>query len=301
MLEWQPAARTNGAAARSTTRVFFEQMLGSPLFAVGALLIVAISRPSALKTAAPVLVLWIVAPLIASRLSRPVPLRQPEIRTADYQLFRLIARKTWRYFDTFVGSEDHYLPPDNCQQTPDTIVAHRTSPTNIGMGLLAVLAAHDLGFIQTPALVERIDHMLTTMEGMTQFEGHLFNWYDTQSLAPLSPRYVSSVDSGNLASALLTLAVGLRELAEGVPEITDFVGLEEVATLLHRAITKAESEKVVGLADRRPLKEAVSSIRSIVVDVATSNDEKLAKLAGQLGTVEAVTAELDAGPDDVRH
>jgi len=300
MLEWQPAARTNGASARSTTRVFFRQMLGSPLFAAGALLVVAVSRPSALTSAAPILLLWTVAPLIASRLSRPVPRRQPEIRTADYQLFRLVARKTWRYFDTFVGIEDHFLPPDNCQETPDTIVAHRTSPTNIGMGLLAALSAHDLGFIQTSELIERIDHTLTTIEGMARFEGHLFNWYDTQTLTPLSPRYVSSVDSGNLASALLTLAVGLRELAEGLPEITDLVGLEELAALLHRAITRAENEKVVDLADRRPLKEAASSIRSIVVDVASTNDAKLAKLAGPLSTLQAVTAEFDAGPDEVR-
>src|SRR5262252_6349114 len=301
MLEWQPAARTNRTAARSTTGVFFEQMRGSPLFAAGALLVVAISRPAALTPAAPVLVLWIVAPLIASRLSRPVPRRVPEIRTADYQLFRQIARKTWRYFDTFVGSEDQFLSPDNCQETPDTIVAHRTSPTNIGMGLLAVLAAHDLGFIQTPHLVDRIDRTLTTIEGMPRFEGHLFNWYDTQSLAPLAPRYVSSVDSGNLASALLTLSVGLRELAEGVPEIIDFVGPEEVAAFLHRAIIKAEGEKVVDLADRRPLKDIVSHVRSIVADPATSESEKVGRLRGQAGPLEAIIAELDAGPENVRN
>jgi len=301
MLEWQPAARSNGATARSTNRVFFEQMLGSPLFAAGTLLVVAISQPAALTSAAPVLALWIVAPLIASRLSRPVPRRVPEIRTADYQLFRHVARKTWRYFDTFAGADDHFLPPDNCQETPDAIVAHRTSPTNIGMGLLASLAAHDLGFIHTPDLVERIDRTLTTMEGMARFEGHLFNWYDTQNLTPLSPRYVSSVDSGNLASALLTLAVGLRELATGVPEITDFVGIEEVAGFLHRAITKAEGEKVVDLADRRPLKDVASQVRSIVVDATTGDEEKLDRLRPQLSTLEEIIAELDAGPDNVRN
>ena len=300
MLEWQPAARTIGAGTRSSTRMFFEQMLGSPLFAAGTLLIVAAARPRALAPAAPVLVLWSFAPLIASRLSRPVTRRRPELKSADYQLFRLIARKTWRYFDTFVSAEDHFLPPDNCQETPDVIVAHRTSPTNIGMGLLATLAAHDLGFIRTPELVERIEATLTTIEGMTRFEGHLFNWYDTQSLAPLAPRYVSAVDSGNLAAALLTLAVGLRELALEPDQAADFTGLDEVAALLHRAVTRAEGEKRVESAERRPLLEAVWSIRATAGATGTSG-EKLARLGAPLATLEAVVAELDARQDDERH
>ena len=110
-----------------------------------------------------------------------------------------------------MGPEDHGLPADNFQETPEPRVAHRTSPTNIGMGLLATLAAHDLGFIATDVLAQRIDTTLTTMEGLERHEGHLLNWYDTQSLAALPPRYVSTVDSGNLAGALMTLAEGLRQ------------------------------------------------------------------------------------------
>ena len=112
-----------------------------------------------------------------------------------------------------MGPEDHGLPPDNFQETPEPRVAHRTSPTNIGMGLLATLAAHDLGFIRTDELALRIDATLTTMEGLERFEGHLLNWYDTLSLAPLPPSYVSTVDSGNLAGALMALAEGLRQLS----------------------------------------------------------------------------------------
>ena len=119
-----------------------------------------------------------------------------------------MARKTWRYFETFVGAEDHALPPDNVQLVPELTVAHRTSPTNIGMALLATLAAHDFGFIDTDELADRIDATLTTVEGLERFEGHLLNWYDTRTLAPLPPAYVSTVDSGNLAGALVTLSVG---------------------------------------------------------------------------------------------
>ena len=111
-----------------------------------------------------------------------------------------------------MGPEDHGLPPDNVQEVPVPRVAHRTSPTNIGMGLLSVLAAHDLGFLGEAELLERVDAALTTVEGLERLEGHLYNWYDTVSLAPLEPRYVSTVDSGNLAGALVALAEGLREL-----------------------------------------------------------------------------------------
>ena len=116
-----------------------------------------------------------------------------------------------RYFATFMGAEDHGLPPDNFQEVPEPRIAHRTSPTNIGMGLLATLSAHDLGFIGTDELAAKVDATLTTMEGLERFEGHLLNWYDTRPWPRCCPRYVSTVDSGNLAGALMALAEGLRE------------------------------------------------------------------------------------------
>ena len=120
------------------------------------------------------------------------------------------ARKTWRYFESFAGKEDHFLAPDNHQELPDERVAHRTSPTNIGMGLLSTLSAHDLGFITTRDLIDRTTNTLSTLDALERHEGHLLNWYDTKSLAPLLPRYVSTVDSGNLAGALIALTEGLR-------------------------------------------------------------------------------------------
>ncbi len=140
-----------------------------------------------------------------------MPQRRLELGPEDRAFLVGVARDTWRYFETFMGPDDHGLPADNFQETPEPRVAHRTSPTNIGMGLLATLAAHDLGFIAADVLARRIDATLTTMEGLERHEGHLLNWYDTRSLAPLAPRYVSTVDSGNLAGALMTLAEGLRE------------------------------------------------------------------------------------------
>ena len=216
MLEWQPAAtvvRLTGFA-RGGARTFVEQMLSSPAFAAFLLIIVASAHPRALPAAVPVLLLWILAPFVAYRYSRPVKRRRPELSAADAQFFRQVAHKTWRYFDILAGADDHGLPPDNCQDTGDPVVAHRTSPTNIGMGLLATLAAHDLEFISTNELLARSETALTTIEALERFDGHLFNWYNSSSLAPLNPRYVSSVDSGNLAASLLTLAAGLRQLVQ---------------------------------------------------------------------------------------
>ncbi|MDH4197408.1 MAG: DUF3131 domain-containing protein, partial [Candidatus Aminicenantes bacterium] len=221
LLQWETSAaseaRGGGKARRTSARPFLVGMIASPLVASSGLLLVSLTRPAALLTAIPVLALWAAAPLVAYALSRPVIPQRVELREEDRRFLRLIARNTWRYFEAFMGPEDHGLPADNFQETPEPRACHRTSPTNIGMGLLATLAAHDLGFIQTDELASRIDATLTTMEGLERFDGHLLNWYDTQSLAPLPPAYVSTVDSGNLASALITLAEGLRQASRQPP------------------------------------------------------------------------------------
>jgi cyclic beta-1,2-glucan synthetase len=211
LLEWETAAA--GAARPAGARLFLVKMVASPSIALAGLVLVAVVRPEAVLTAVPVLALWAAAPLFAYALSQPVPQRRVELGEEDRRFLLLIARNTWRYFETFMGPQDHGLPPDNFQETREPKLARRTSPTNIGMGLLATLAAHDLGFIRTEELIERLDATLSTMEGLERFEGHLLNWYDTESLAPLTPRYVSTVDSGNLAGALLTVAEGLRQLS----------------------------------------------------------------------------------------
>ncbi len=213
LLEWETAASSamRGGPVRPTA--FARDMAVSPLLALTTLAAVATLRPPALAVAVPVLTLWLSAPWIAWALSRPTTVRRAPLPPEDRAYLLAIARKTWAYFDTFVTAEDHFLPPDNVQTLPDQVVAHRTSPTNIGLGLLATLAAHDLDLIDTPGLVRRIDESLTTIEGLQRHEGHLLNWYDTLTLAPLTPAYVSTVDSGNLAGALVTLSVGLRELA----------------------------------------------------------------------------------------
>jgi cyclic beta-1,2-glucan synthetase len=216
LLEWETAAASAARGTdvtRATPRPFLLEMIASPLLALAGLLLLLAVRPGALPAALPLLALWAAAPLIAYALSRPVVPQRVELAEVDLEFLRLAARNAWRYFEAFMGAEDHGLPADNFQETPEPRIAHRTSPTNIGMGLLATLAAHDLGFIDTDELATRVGATLTTMEGLERFDGHLLNWYDTQSLAPLAPSYVSSVDSANLAASLMILAEGLRALA----------------------------------------------------------------------------------------
>ena len=218
LLEWETAAAAASRAAPLGVQSFVKRMMASPVVAGGALIGIAILNPSATPAALPLLLLWAAAPAIAFVLSRPASARRELLTPEDRALFSSVARKTWHYFDTFVGPADHHLPPDNVQMVPEQRVAHRTSPTNIAMGLLATLAAHDFDLIDTEELVGRIDATLTTIEGLVRHEGHLLNWYDSQTLTPLWPAYVSTVDSGNLAGALVTLAAGLPPLATDRPD-----------------------------------------------------------------------------------
>ena len=212
LLEWETAAASAHRGGPPLLTTFITDMIASPLIAVGGAFLTIGLRPHALPAAAPVFALWIAAPFVAYALSRPVPTRRAELDADDRAFLQAVARKTWHYFETFVVTADHALPPDNVQIVPALTIAHRTSPTNIGMSLLAAVAAHDLGFIDTDDLARRIEATLTTIESLEHFEGHLLNWYDTRTLAPLPPGYLSTVDSGNLAGALLTLSVALRQL-----------------------------------------------------------------------------------------
>ena len=143
---------------------------------------------------------------------RPASPKTEAVSAQERKSLRLAARRTWRFFEVFVSEEDHYLPPDNFQEDPEPRVAHRTSPTNMGLCLLTALAAHDFGWIGIVEAAERIERTLHSMDRLEKFRGHFFNWYDTRTLQPLIPEYVSSVDSGNLAGHLLALMNGLHDL-----------------------------------------------------------------------------------------
>ena len=205
----------------------------APVLATAAALYLALSRPAALGVAGPILGLWFASPAIAWWISRPLARREARL-TADQTLFlRKLSRKTWAFFETFVGPEDHWLPPDNYQEHPAAVVGHRTSPTNMGLALLANLSAYDFGYIPAGQLIERTANAFHTMEALERHRGHFYNWYDTQSLKPLPPLYVSTVDSGNLAGHLLTLRPGLLALPDRqILEARWFDGLSDTLRIL---------------------------------------------------------------------
>jgi cyclic beta-1,2-glucan synthetase len=186
----------------------------APVIAITSLVCLAFLSPITIAVIWPIPGLWFASPFIAWWISRPLVQRKARL-TADQTIFlRKLSRKTWAFFETFVGPEDHWLPPDNYQEHPVPAIAHRTSPTNMGLALLANLSAYDFGYISAGQLIERTTNAFQTMEILERYRGHFFNWYDTQSLKPLRPLYISSVDSGNLAGHLLILRPGLLALPD---------------------------------------------------------------------------------------
>jgi cyclic beta-1,2-glucan synthetase len=200
--------------ARRTLADFFREMWLAPVLALALGVALALSQAATWLYAAPILLLWLVSPVAGWCLSRPLVMPAPDL-TLDQRVFlRASARRTWRYFADFVGPRDNWLPPDNFQEYPAPAIASRTSPTNMGMSLLADLAATDFGYLTAGECLQRAGNTLASMEKLERYRGHFYNWYDTHTLKPLHPQYVSSVDSGNLAGSLLTLQAGLTEMKD---------------------------------------------------------------------------------------
>ncbi len=303
LLEWETsataAAKSAGIPREKARRQFASEMMASPIIAgVVAVALTAIDR-AALAPAAPFLALWIAAPVIAYWLSVPVGARVRPLSDADRRLLRRTARRTWRYFELFVTAEDGWLPLDNVQESDEgPKLSRRTSPTNIGMGLLSALAAHDLGYITTDALAARLDRTLTTLEGLERYEGHFLNWYDTQTLAPLHPRYVSTVDSGNLAGSLIALSQGLQALIvqpQTPAQLRE--GLADSADIL----ATASSSSADAGGQRQTLTAINRLARAIVTEARKDNPAELEALAGQLADARAALgdATTPAGTSDV--
>ncbi|HUR34823.1 MAG TPA: glucoamylase family protein [Vicinamibacterales bacterium] len=295
LLEWETAAAaaaslSGGSGARGLRR-FVVEMVASPVVAGAVGLLLLTVRPAALPTALPFLVMWLFAPGVAFELSRPVGARVRRLADGERAFLRTTARKTWRYFETFVTAEDSWLPPDNYQEWGGARIAHRTSPTNIGLSLLSTLAAHDLGYVTTDDLLQRVERTLTTLERLERFRGHFLNWYDTTTLAPLHPRYVSTVDSGNLAASLMTLAQGLEELPARAQTLEQRVnGLHDTAVLLVQASADAR-----GSARADALASINRVARALVRETAEPVSQQMVARVRELATD---LPPLDAGPGE---
>lgn len=237
LLEWVSAAAVSRMLGHHRSAFeFTRQLWFSPAVAIASATAIIAARPQALPAAAPLLMLWLAAPLIAYALGYPIAARgQRQLPETDRLFVRGLAHDTWRFFERFVGPDTCWLPPDNIQETPKRVIAERTSPTNIGMMLLSTLTAYDLGYIGQRQLLARLQSHLDSVERLQKHRGHLLNWYSTRDLQPLEPRYISTVDSGNFIAALIIVREMLQELPNNPHAVERSVmGLSDELAALRR-------------------------------------------------------------------
>ncbi len=297
LLEWTTAAHAQ-ASRHLSAAGFARQMAGSVVIGAGTLGLVLAVKPDAVGIAAPFVVLWLLSPLVALWISLPPPESASELLSAaEVQALRITARRTWLFFETFVGPEDHGLPPDNFQDDPVPIVAHRTSPTNIGMYLLSTVTARDFGWIGTIEMVERLEQTLATMGGLERYRGHLYNWYDTRDLRRLEPDYVSSVDSGNLAGHLLALSNACRQMIDQpLPTAAALAGIGDGLTLTRDAAS-AIGDRRSSTLTRRHLDEALALPEGVGFSAPSTLGDwasHLARLVAYTDTLSDVAVALSA-------
>jgi hypothetical protein len=277
LLEWQPASGSV-LAEQPTLAAYLRAMRAAPVVAVAGATWLALA--GAAPIAVPILALWFVAPLLAWRVSRLSPVREETLTATQARELACAARRTWAFFEQFVGPQSGWLPPDNYQEEPDGRIAHRTSPTNLGLALLANLGAYDMGYLSAGRLLERTARMLEAMSRLERHAGHFLNWYETERGTPLHPRYVSSVDSGNLIGHLLVLRAGLSELAvRPIVEPAVFAGLR----------TTLELVEAGGTHDER----VTARVSRLLDDVAAHSSADIANLHERLSALLAAARELE--------
>jgi cyclic beta-1,2-glucan synthetase len=281
LLQWDPShQRTSGNRNLFQTYLF---MWFPVLLSIGVFEWLQYARADGMGVSLPFLIAWMLLPAIAWKISLPDKGKIVSLDEKQKTLLNKLARKTWAFFETFVVAGDNWLPPDNYQESPVERIAHRTSPTNIGLALLANLTAFDFGFIPMQVMLARVSNTLQSMQKMERYAGHFFNWYDTQTLQPLPPNYVSTVDSGNLAGHLITLKQGLFMFSE-MPVVSNrfFTGLQSALEILQEKMgTKKGTESF----EKCLVSVRVNDFRS--VPVLYADLQKLMELA------EALTGAFD--------
>ena len=279
LLQWNPSSeveRSLGSGYGAELR----SMWFAPVFALAVAAWLARINPLALWVAAPILALWLGSPVLMAWMGRPPKQRQAELSRLQLAFLGRLSRRTWAFFETWIRAEDHWLPPDNIQEHPLLVVARRTSPTNIGLSLLANLSAYDFGYLQMGGVMERTQLALGTMEQLPRHRGHFYNWYDTETLQPLPPHYISTVDSGNLAGHLLTLRQGLLALQdEPVLARSTFHGLADTFGVLEETRRAGDDDDVALGTAMGAFAERIDAVRAQPPASLRDADRVLAELA----------------------
>ena len=302
LLEWVTAAQST-IGPRLDLWGFTQRMAAAPLFGILALVIAVASGRGTWHLAAVCAGLWLASPAIArlASLSPRVAGRLPMSDT-DARALRLTARRTWRFFETFVTSVDNMLPPDNFQEDPVPALAHRTSPTNLGLYLLSAATARDFGWLGTNEAVDRLEATLATMGGLARIRGHFFNWYDTRDLRPLDPPYISSVDSGNLAGHLIALANAFREWRDfPLTDTRRLAGIADALALARDEAGRLDDGRRTQTVTWRQLDDSLAALASAIERLPLDGEtgaERLAGLASQAETMADIARALASERDD---
>jgi len=296
LLEWETAADVEKRAGQGIAG-FTRRLTPASVVAILILLPGSLGSPGRLVVFSGLALAWLAAPWIAWRVSTPKEVVVEELDEHQRLWLRRLARRTWRFFETFVVADTHWLAPDNFQQDNGQ-VAYRTSPTNIGLQLMSYLSAYDLGYITVAGLTSRTSDTLNTMAGLERFRGHFYNWYDIGTLDPLPPNYVSTVDSGNLAGHLLVLRIGLLEASECPLLGTQLLaGLADTATLATEDVFD-ERPNLTPAQSARQLRDTLDEIARLakLAEEPTDLGEwdvLLSRLASLAGSAIAAAASLE--------
>ncbi|APP82901.1 GH36-type glycosyl hydrolase domain-containing protein [Xanthomonas hortorum pv. vitians] len=291
LLQWAPSSEVERSARSGNA----EQQLMAGAACSAALVIAAVAwwSPLALWTALPLGLAWMGAPWLMAWLGEQPAAPVAQLSQEQRDFLGGLSRRTWAFFESHCTAQHHWLPPDNVQEYPVTVVANRTSPTNIGLGLLANLAAYDLGYLTVAGVMSRVANTLTTLEALPRYRGHFYNWYDTETLVPLVPRYVSTVDSGNLVGHLLTLRQGLLALVDApAVSMAVFDGLADTLSVL---TLQAQPRSDAATAALSAMTHSVQTIRNQPTPTLHQADEALRLLLAQS---QLILASMPNGGED---
>ncbi|MBA3602754.1 MAG: protein ndvB [Parachlamydiaceae bacterium] len=278
LLQWTPSEQFLSTEKKHCQFVF--HLIWVSIFAVVTFIIVCCSTPHTCWIALPFCLLWLIAPWIVHLLDKPLSQKVIDtISIQDQEMLRKLGCKTWRYFDELVGPQTHWLPPDNYQTALNVEVAQRTSPTNIGLWLIALVNAYDFKYITSDDLIDRSLATVDELKKLEKYEGHLLNWYNIQTLDPLFPRYVSTVDSGNLLACLWTVKQALLEMISNpiIPKKV-FQGIVDACGLLSETYHSPEIEAFciqLNKADTGNLSEFILTIQNALLDIENLSAESI--------------------------